>query len=82
MTSILLIEAFLVGKKVVSLQPGLKGPDHLILSRRGLVPVFRERQRFDPFGFTAADPARFPVHFDTERFLQLLDEILSVQSFT
>lgn len=38
MTSIMLIEAYVLGKEVISLQPGLQGEDPLILSRAGLIP--------------------------------------------
>lgn len=37
MTSIMLIEAYILGKQVLSLQPGLAVDDPLVLSRRGLV---------------------------------------------
>jgi hypothetical protein len=38
MTSIMLLEAFVLDKKVISLQPRLQGEDPLILSRFGLIP--------------------------------------------
>lgn len=43
MTSIMLIEAFVLGKKVVSLQPGLQGEDPMILSRLGLIPKITDK---------------------------------------
>lgn len=76
MTSIMLIEAFLLGKRVVSIQPGLHGVDQLILSRRGLIPVLTDRRRFDVFGFPIADPSQFPVSFDGERFLHHVHDMI------
>ncbi|RZI42059.1 hypothetical protein EGT07_15845 [Herbaspirillum sp. HC18] len=38
MTSVMLIEAFVLGKPVVSLQPGLIGADPMVLSRIGCIP--------------------------------------------
>ena len=76
MTSIMLIEAFLLGKRVVSVQPGLRGADQLILSRRGLIPVLTDRSRFDVFGFPIADPSRFPVSFDGKRFLNYVHDMI------
>lgn len=37
MTSMMLVEGFILGKPVVSIQPGLAGVDPLVLSRRGLI---------------------------------------------
>lgn len=39
MTSIMLIEAFVLGKNVISAQPDLKIEDPFILSRQGLMPI-------------------------------------------
>lgn len=39
MTSIMLIEAYVLGKQVVSLQPNLQVEDPLVLSRHGLIPL-------------------------------------------
>jgi hypothetical protein len=77
MTSIMLVEAFLLGKRVVSLQPGMRGEDALILSRQSLIPVLTDRRRFDVFGFPDADPLRFPVSFDSERFLNCLQDMIN-----
>jgi hypothetical protein len=43
MTSIMLIEAFVLGKKVVSLQPGLQVEDAMILSRLGLIQKITDK---------------------------------------
>ena len=37
MTSMMLVEGFILSKPVVSIQPGLAGVDPLVLSRRGLI---------------------------------------------
>ena len=39
MTSIMLVEAYVLGKQVISLQPGLKIEDPLVLTRHHLIPV-------------------------------------------
>jgi len=72
MTSVMLIEAFMLGKRVVSLQPGLRSDDLLVTSRRNLMPVLKEVMQFDPFEFDNADPAGFDVSFDRQGFLKLL----------
>lgn len=72
MTSIMLIEAYLIGKTVVSLQPGLRVPDPLVLSRHGLIPRFDARSDFDPFACEGARISTFRVDFDRPGFLAFL----------
>jgi hypothetical protein len=38
MSSTIMVLAYLAGRRVVSVQPGLRGPDHCPLSRWGLIP--------------------------------------------
>lgn len=81
MTSIMLIEAFLLGKVVVSLQPGLMVEDPLILSRQGLIPRINDFINFDPFVFERPDPSKFPVDFDKLAFLEFIKRNTGLVSF-
>ena len=72
MTSIMLIEAFLLGKTVVSLQPGLNGRDPLVLSRYNLIPRLDGYDDFDPFAFNHSSSASLQVAFDEAGFLIFL----------
>lgn len=72
MTSIMLVEAFLLGKQVVSLQPGLKIDDPCLLTRHNLIPLIGTHAAFDPFSFTPAVPESLDVRFDEERFMDFL----------
>lgn len=72
MTSIMLIEAFIFGKTVVSLQPGLSVEDPFVLSRHGFIPKMGDFINFDPFVFECAEPAKFPIDFDELAFLEFI----------
>lgn len=72
MTSIMLIEAYLLGKPVISLQPGLAVEDPLVLSRHGLIPCCVDPARPDPSGHRGAPPSLLDVAFDRERFFDLI----------
>lgn len=73
MISILLIEAFLAGKRVFSLQPGRKGIDWLMISRYGYVPCVTGGE-FDPFIVAAANTGQkqLDVRFRQDEFLRHL----------
>jgi hypothetical protein len=73
MTSIMLIEAYLLGKSVVSVQPGLKVKDPLVLSRYGLIPRLDKHSDFDPFALKSAFHPAFPVAFDQTGFLNFIE---------
>lgn len=48
--SVVLFQAAMMGKKVLSYQPGLKGPDFLISNRLGLsVPVYKKQNLYPVF---------------------------------
>lgn len=72
MTSLMLIEAFLLGKTVVSLQPDLTVTDPLVLSRHGLISKINGFIDFDPFEFDITQPSGFSVDFDKSGFLTFL----------
>lgn len=71
MTSIMLIEAYVLGLPVTSLQPGLIGEDPLVLSRLGLVPIARSQSILPPFG-----TQNFSWFFAADAFLAFMEEIL------
>jgi hypothetical protein len=79
MTSIMLIEAYILGKPVVSLQPGLVGKNHLILSRIGITPTFIETPEgaklFAPKPKITSEP-KFSFAFDEEAFLTFMYQLL------
>jgi hypothetical protein len=72
MTSMLLVEAFLLGKTVVSVQPGLKVEDPLVLSRHKYIPLLRDYSSFDVLGFHPGRVKDFNVIFDEESFLNVV----------
>jgi hypothetical protein len=76
MTSIMLIEAYILGRPIVSLQPGLKIEDPLMLTRHGLAPRVTERQGFSLSDSTYPQGDRgFGYVFLQAPFLNLLDTI-------
>jgi hypothetical protein len=84
MTSIMLIEAYIIGKPVVSVQPNLKVADPLMLTRYGYVPIIRN-SNFDldlylndemHSGFTNAGKKELEYKFLGKRFLSLVDRML------
>lgn len=74
MSSIMLIEAFILGKAVVSIQPSLTINDPFVLTRHNLVPRISDYSAFDPFAFLAGAPEKLEVSFDEDRFLRFLAE--------
>lgn len=74
MTSMMLIEAFVLGLPVLSLQPGLIGEDPLILSRLGIIPLARSQQISPPHG-----DERFSWEFQADAFLAFLNDVLRVR---
>lgn len=77
MTSIMLIEAYVLGKMVVSLQPGLCIEDPLMLSRRGLI----ERVGGPKATGTPNAPGQgggFSFSFSAERFLRALESLFGL----
>jgi hypothetical protein len=72
MTSIMLIEAYLLGKSVVSLQPGLVGEDPLVLSRHRLICRNSDLADFDPFSIASKRKGAFNVTFNEAGFLEFL----------
>lgn len=76
MTSVLLVEAHAVGRPVLSLQPGLHGEDHLVLSRHGLVPRLDRMLPPDRLRVTAKPgPDRKPFAWDA--FVQDIEVLCS-----
>jgi hypothetical protein len=74
MSSMLLVEAFVAGLPVLSVQPGLRGPDPLVLSRRGLVPLVTGGEELDLGPRPGPPPASFAVDFRAEAFLQWVEQ--------
>lgn len=79
MTSIMLIEAYLLGKLVVSLQPGLPIEDPLVISRHGLIPRLDSLAGFDPLSSGSSPSSFLKVHFDEDLFLAFLSRKLGCQ---
>lgn len=77
MTSIMLIEGFILGKAVVSLQPGLKIEDPLVLSRNKKVPLLKDYEEFDAFCFRPGNAGSFNINFDKKEFLNFLEWLLN-----
>lgn len=82
MTSIMLIEAYILGKQVISIQPNLKITDPLILSRYGYVPTMRSSHfELNLDSETLSDSAQFGKNvleykFHGREFLSLVNEMI------
>jgi hypothetical protein len=72
MTSMMLVEAFILGRTVVSVQPGLKGVDPLVLSRHGLIPLLRDHAPFEVNAFRPSSAKGLGIAFDEKRFMSLI----------
>jgi hypothetical protein len=75
MTSVMLIQAFILGKPVVSLQPGLIGEDQMVLSRHGYI------RKITSVESIACMPPKgvgrhFCVEFNEEKFLSLVRKLV------
>ena len=72
MSSVMLIEAYVLGKKVVALQPGLRVEDPMVLSRMGCIPCIVKSDAAvsmdELAGFKARD-ADFDYAFREREFL-------------
>ena len=78
MTSIMLVEAYVMGKKVVSLQPDLCVEDPLVLTRHHLIPLISSLKDnvFDLADtFKCNQNASLEYHFDPSNFMNFLNEI-------
>lgn len=78
MTSTMLIEAFVLGKQAISLQPGLQGEDLMALSRLGLIPLVtgasHEPARLEAVPKPGA--AEFSWSFDPDTALSFIEELM------
>lgn len=77
MTSIMLVEAYLLGKKTVSLQPGLVGEDSCVLTRYGIIPIIISRNVAHQVPSALSIKYDFNFEFQKNRFLKLLDSLIS-----
>jgi hypothetical protein len=76
MTSIMLIEGFVLGKAVMSLQPGLQIEDPLILSRHGFIPVATSPLDIKREAGTRTEVCNIDYAFNQDVFLRFLWEAL------
>jgi hypothetical protein len=76
MSSIMLIEAYILGKKVASLQPNLKGEDLMVLTRHGIIERIGSTSRFDVLNPAPAVQRDFAFEFDEKKFLGFLKKIV------
>lgn len=77
MTSIMLIEAYVLGRPVLSLQPGLVGEDALILSGQGLIP---RMEQCGPIPNAIGGETDLAWEFQPRAFLRLVDDCLRMSS--
>lgn len=80
MRSIMLIEAYVLGKKVASLQPGLCVEDHMVLSRHKLIPAILRDEKRNLLKLDWATRNQFNVEFAPEKFLGFVERTLRVHS--
>lgn len=76
MSSIMLIEAYVLEKKVASLQPGLCVEDPLVLSRHKLIPLISAGEKSNFLDLECMPQVQFSVEFATEKFLRFLERII------
>ena len=76
MRSIMLIEAYVLEKKVASLQPGLCVEDHMVLSRHNLIPVVLSNKKQDLLKLDWPICNQFEVKFASEKFLSFIGRVL------
>jgi hypothetical protein len=77
MTSIMLIEAYILGCAVVSLQPNLKIKDPLILSRLNLIPISIDSKKFSICDIGTKElNETFEYVFNISNFKNILDSTL------
>lgn len=75
MTSIMLIEAFILDKVVFSYQPNLKGEDPLIISRKDyILKSYTDNIDFDTFMYKKE--SEFLYEFKKDNFLNFLESLL------
>jgi len=72
MSSIMMIEAYILEKIVVSLQPGLCVEDPLVLSRHKLIPIVSSDKKCNLLELKCPPNTRFNVEFTSEGFLEFL----------
>jgi predicted glycosyltransferase len=79
MTSIMLIEAYILGKKTTSLQPGLVGEDSCVLSRYGVIPTITSKNITDSTQsvISIKNDFEFDFQFKKNRFLKFIDLLTS-----
>lgn len=82
MSSIMLIEAYIIGKSVASMQPSLKVADPLVLSRYGYIPLVTDEDfNMDEFDALSLDQAQesyktLQYKFLKAEFLSLTNKLL------
>lgn len=76
MSSIMLVEAYVLRKMVASLQPGLCVGDPLVLSRHKLIPLVSHTEKCNLLELEGPPHTRFDVEFAPEKFLRFLGQII------
>ncbi len=76
MTSIMLIEAYVMGKPVLSVQPSSSGVDQMVLSRLGYIRRATSLEELDVPIVVSHGAYNFEYKFNQPYFLQFLEEVL------
>jgi len=76
MRSIMLLEAYVLGKRVASIQPGLCARDEMVLSRHRLIPAIFGTERQNLFNLDWSGRCTFDVRFKSSKFLEFVDDCL------
>ena len=79
MTSIMLIEAYILGKNVISLQPNLKINDPLIISRYNYISMIDSYMNFNALDCSFKNQKMFDFQFKDSDFLKFLNGLLTNQ---
>ena len=75
MTSIMLIQSFILGKNTVSLQPGLISNDPLVLSRKGYIRLVRSKKDID-VPWKPSNPDSFEFAFRKAEFMKMIAALM------
>lgn len=79
MSSIMLLESFVLGKKTISIQPNLSVDDPCVLSKYGYIARIAEMSEDSPGGTGHSYGMSFDYKFDVNAFTKVVEQLLDHQ---
>lgn len=76
MSSVMLIEAYVIGKRVASLQPGLLVEDPMVLSKYKLIPCITSHNKINPLKLNFQTGEPFDVEFRAGCFQDFIRRVM------